>query len=142
MVLMDDLQSGLLRSDACSAGVLPAACLTTLRELFFSELQKGLCGLALLAVKGTTEESRGAQHAQQMPPQATSRNLFLALDLLGKVLQTVSSAGTLPVCQSVFSQRYQPQTISLGVCCTHICVRLIIACVPVAPVITSFPDEL
>lgn len=101
MVLMDDLQSGLLRSDACSAGVLPAACLTTLRGLFFSELQKRICGLALLAVKGATEDSRGREHTQQQQQAvrgAAGQVLLLGLDLLGKVLSTVSSAGTLPVC--------------------------------------------
>lgn len=96
-MLMDDLQSGLLRPDANSAGILPAVCLTTLRGLFFSELQKRICGLALLAVKGAAAQARGEQQAQQQQSATAARNLVLGLDLLGKVLPTVTTAGTLPV---------------------------------------------
>jgi hypothetical protein len=102
VVLMDDLQSGLLRPDACSAGVLPAASLSNLRGLFFTELQTRVCGLALMAVKGATADCHSGHHTQHNQQQqgvsaASARNLVLGLDLLGKVLPTVSSAGTLPV---------------------------------------------
>ena len=90
---MDDLQSGLLRPDANSAGVLPAVCLATLRGLFFSELQKRICGLALLAVRGAAAQAR----EEQQQSATAARNLVLGLDLLGKVLPTVTTAGTLPV---------------------------------------------
>jgi hypothetical protein len=101
VVLMDDLQSTLLPSGATS-GVLPAVCLVTQRELYFSQLQKRLVGLALLALKGSAAQLDSQRGYDATAAGSAQEVLRLSLELLAKVLSTVAAVGTLPVCTHVF----------------------------------------
>lgn len=91
IVLVDDLAAGLLRPDASYTGVLPAASLRVLRTLFYRELQRRLCELALRSVAAAAAGGPAT--------------LVLSLELLGKVMATVKSVDAVPVCIPALSGR-------------------------------------
>eukprot|EP00892_Ulva_mutabilis_P004739 jgi/Ulvmu1/2637/UM014_0089.1 len=88
IVLIDDMQSGLLRVDASCAGVLPAAYLRALRRRFYHDMHRNISALALVGVRSAPAEP----HADGAPSLLT-----LSLDLLAKVMSTVKSVDALPV---------------------------------------------